>query len=574
MPIAKWLHALDRLEEIRGRFGPTEARRAERLLEAAGRLRVRESGSLIRLHEALLFLRAFPPSAKVVRQTATLLGSFHERVEALRRRGVDLSPLDPLEVSGIAGTVIEDTLNYDLSRWLVTRFPGRVDVAWEGYDKHLRLAETLPRFLPLLDDDAYVEADVPYFTWLRSAMRRPGRDLAWLLARFEALPLSKRERAELFDSLELTIRWDMGSARASRTRNWRTPGRIFYHPGPFIRRNEVDLVREMTTPLRVERLSRRVGAATLDLMREVMTVRRRELWGTTHGDPAHVLRADVGRGLAIYLWGLPSERRLPLRAYVAGFSLKNGVPINYIEAIGLGEWLEVGFNTFYTFRDGESAWNYAQALRLLHQVLGVTCVAVYPYQIGQDNEEAIESGAFWFYRKLGFRPGRPDLLRVAEREERKIAAMPGYRTPARTLRRLADGHMFLELPGSKRGVWDRFRVRHVGFAVQRRMAARWGGDARKMRAGSVAVVSRALGVRADEWKGHARKAVEDLAPVLALVPVLGRWTRDEKDGLVRIIQAKAAPTEFEFVRRMQKHRKLRDAIVRLGSRPLAFPIPS
>jgi hypothetical protein len=573
-PMTAGQRLLEQLEEIRGRFGAAHARQAEQLLEAAGRLRLREPGSLIQLHEALLFLRAFPPSKKVVRQTEELLTSFHERIEALRRRGIDLAPLDPMEVSGIAGTVIEDCLNYDVSRWLIGRFPGRVEVVWEGYEKPTRLAETLPRFLPLLDDDAYVEADVPYLAWLRSASRRPDRDLAWLLARFEALPLSERERAELFDSLELTIRWDMGSARASRTRNWRTPRRIFYHPGPFLRRSEVDLVREMTTPLRVERLSRRAGEAVLDLMREVMTVRRRELWGTTHGDAAHVLRADVGRGLELFLWGLPPERRLPLRAYVAGFSLKNGVPINYIEAIGLGEWLEVGFNTFYTFRDGESAWNYAQALRLLHQVLGVTCVAVYPYQIGQDNEEAIESGAFWFYRKLGFRPGRPDLLRIAGREEQKIAVTPGYRTPARTLRRLAEGHMFLELPGSDRCVWDRFRVRHIGFAVQRRMAARWGGDAERMRADSVAAVSRALGVRAESWTGRTRKAVEDLAPVLALIPDLGRWTVEEKEALAQVIRSKAAPTEFEYVRRMRKHRKLRDAIVRVGSKPPAFPISS
>ena len=133
---------------------------------------------------------------------------------------------------------------------------------------------------------------------------------------------------------------------------------VFYHHQPFIRRSEVDLVREMTDAARGERLSRHAGGRVLDLMREIMTVRRRELWGTTYGDPAHVLRADVGRGLQIFLWGLPPERRLPIRAYVAGFSLKNGVPVNYIEAIGLCEWLEVGFNTFYTFRDGESAWNY------------------------------------------------------------------------------------------------------------------------------------------------------------------------------------------------------------------------
>jgi hypothetical protein len=77
----------------------------------------------------------------------------------------------------------------------------------------------------------------------------------------------------------------------------------------------------------------------------------------------------------------------------------------------------------------------------------MTCVSVYP-----------------FYRKLGFRPGRPDLLRIVLREERKIATMPGYRTPVRTLRKLATGHLFLELPGTTQEIWDRFR-REAGLPV-------------------------------------------------------------------------------------------------------------
>jgi len=83
-------------------------------------------------------------------------------------------------------------------------------------------------------------------------------------------------------------------------------------------------------------------------------------------------------------------------------------------------------------------------------------------------------------------------------------------------------------------------------------------------------VSRALGVGRDAWVGRARKAIEDLAPVLALVPDLGRWTAEEKETLAQIVRSKAAPTEFEYVRRMRKHRKLRDAIVRLGSQSPTF----
>src|SRR5207247_9730290 len=108
------------------------------------------------------------------------------------------------------------------------------------------------------------------------------------------------------------------------------------------------------------------------------------------------VRADAGRGVGIFLGGLSHERRLALRAYHAGFTLKNGVPINYIEGLTICERVEIGFNTFYTFREGESAWVYAKVLKLLNQIVGVTCISIDPYQLGFNNDEAIESGACWF----------------------------------------------------------------------------------------------------------------------------------------------------------------------------------
>jgi hypothetical protein len=303
----------------------------------------------------------------------------------------------------------------------------------------------------------------------------------------------------------------------------------------------------------------------MDLIREVMLVRYRELYGTTLGDPASVVRADVGRGVTIHLWNLPPDRRLPLRAYVAGLTLKNGVPINYIEAIGICEWMEVGFNTFYTFRGGEAGWIYAQILRCLCHLMGTTCVSVYPYQLGHDNEEAIESGAFWFYRKLGFRPGRADLQELAEREEARIAADPKYRTPARTLRRLASGHVFYELPGSQVGAWDRFSTRNIGLRVTRRMAREFQGDSGRLRKQSAHAVAQILGVDTSSWRSFEPASFENFAVVLALVPGLRDWKREEKEELVRIIRGKSKPDEMLYLHLTQRHDRLRDALLKLGS---------
>jgi len=386
------------------------------------------------------------------------------------------------------------------------------------------------------------------------------------MQRLETLPRTILEKTAWYDALQVDMGWELGDSPASRTRARLNPPAFYYHKAPLIQRKQVSLEQELAAPpLPLRKLSRREGEQVLDFVRAALTVRYRELYGTTRGDASHVIEADVGRGVHIFLWGLPPDRRLPLRAYFAGMTVKNGVPINYIEGISLFEWMEVGFNTFYAFRDGETAWIYAKVLHLLHQLAGVTCFSVYPYQLGDDNEEAIKSGAFWFYRKLGFRPGKPELLAITQREEARIAATPGYRTPARTLRKLAAEHVFCEFGDNSRGLWDTFSIRNVGFAVERQMAKKFRGDPERMRQQTSAWLARTLRVDLDDWNALERSAFANFALVLALVPELESWIDADKDELARIIRAKAGTTESDYLRRMQRHQRLKEIFLRFGS---------
>lgn len=557
---------ISQLEECRQRFGPGEARRAVKLLDSLGTTRVSDLDALMRFHEALLFLRAFPHSPAVLRKAERLLNTFWKRVAALRQQEDDLGGWDTFESAGVAGTAMEDTLSFDVARWLVRQLPVKIEIAWHNFEPGREAVAILPRILPLLEDDAYVEADTPWRKWLETAQGKKRAGAEWVIAQFEALRISDFEKAQLYDALRIPLRWDLGNSRVSRTRNWDRPPKVFYHAEPLITRSEVSLAKELARkPPSLVKLSRQRGERVMDKVREVMLVRYRELYGTTLGDKASVVRADVGRGLSIYLWSLPPQRRLPLRAYVAGLSVKNGVPINYIEAIGLCEWMEVGFNTFYTFRGGETAWVYAQVLRCLCHLMGTTCVSVYPYQLGHDNEEAIESGAFWFYRKLGFRPGRPELARLVESEEQKIAANPKYRTSPRTLRRLAASHVFYELPGSEAGAWDRFSTRNVGLQVNARMARAFGGEAARMRTASARQLTKILGVNAASWTPLEITGLNNFAVALGMVRDVPSWSRDEKDALVQIIRAKGARDEMKYMHLTQRHEKLRKALLRIGS---------
>jgi hypothetical protein len=567
MPASSTGRLLTELENCRYRFGHGDAARAGQVLAKAGATHFDDVPSLIRFHEVLLALRAFPPSAAVVRRSEQLLSTFWKRVERLQKAGADRDEFDPLEVSGIAGTTMQDALGFDLARWLVKRMPGKVEIAWDDNDDERAMGALWPRLMPLLEEDTLAEANIPWRKWLETAQGSKSMSPSWLIERFGAIPLSDVEKARLYDSLRMPIRWRLKKSRISRTRNWRPVRQVFYHQEPLITRKDVSLEQELARrPPELTRLSLAQGQSIMDLIREVMLVRYRELYGTTLGDPHSVVRADVGRGVSIYLWNLPAARRLPLRAYTAGLTLKNGVPINYIEAIGLFEWIEVGFNAFYTFRGGEVAWIFAQVLRCLCHLMGTTCVSMYPYQLGHNNEEAIASGAFWFYRKLGFRPGRADLLRLVEREEDRIARDPKHKTPARILRRIAEGHAFYELPGSAVGVWDGFSTRNLGLRSSRRMAAEFSGSLERFRGESATSLAKTLRTRIPGNDDPAQASFQNFALLSSLLPDLPCWSTSEKRSLLEVIRAKAGPDEMRYLHLLQGHGRLRKALLKLGSR--------
>ncbi|HYL34482.1 MAG TPA: hypothetical protein VEV17_01070 [Bryobacteraceae bacterium] len=455
---------LDRLEAAKRQFGAGREADVVRLLEALGRRRFADAASLIRFHEALLFFRAYAANREILRGADELLGSFSGRIRRFARNGGDVAPFEEPDVSGIAGTALSAIFSYDIARWLAARRPAQTEIDWDSVEPAL-LGPLLARLHPMFAEDALVEANIPYRDWFRAAKAGRGTDLAWLISKLEKMPFA----AELFEHARLAIQWEPGDSPMTRS-HLRLPGlrRFFYHDRPLLRRSDISLAAELEAPpIGLQPLSRARGQQMLDLARETSAMRYRELHGFTYGDPAQVVRASFGRGVEVFVSGVPAEHRLPLRAYHAGMFFKNAVPMGYIECLTLFEHIEVGFNLYYTFREGETAWLYARLLRLFRQLLGVSCFAVDPYQLGHHNQEAIDSGAFWFYRKLGFRPASARVAKILEAEEAKLRSNPAYRTPARTLERLAAGWMIYEMPGTKPGDWDNFEVRRAAMAVRR-----------------------------------------------------------------------------------------------------------
>jgi|SRR5579883_2122653 len=427
---------LDQLHSLKGQFGPKPAREAAAVLARIVQTRFRTPEDLIRLHELVLYLRAYPQSPRVVKLADEILFSF-----AARLRGLDRDAFEDPEISGIAGTGLSTAFSYDVARRLAARYP--IEIDWENYEHPDRLGIVLGKLIPLAQEYAAVEPHVDWRYWFDRARG----NLKWLLERVDR---------STYDMLEIPLRWELGESAASRSKT-RIPCRqIFYHNGPFLKRSEVSFEGTFSEPkIILKRVAR--PQKLLNVILDTSAVRYRELWGFTYPDAKHVYHAHFGRGVDFYFFGVPREWRLPLRAYHGGMFFKNGVPIGYFEGLSLFERMEAGFNLYYTFREGETAWLYANILKTFREFLGVTCYSIDPYQLGHENEEAIESGAFWFYRKLGFRSASRELRPLIEREEARIAANREYRTPPAVLRKLASAPMIYG--GGEE--WDRFDLRKL-----------------------------------------------------------------------------------------------------------------
>jgi hypothetical protein len=123
------------------------------------------------------------------------------------------------------------------------------------------------------------------------------------------------------------------------------------------------------------------------------------------------------------------------------------LPIGYGGVTPLFRQANTGINIFDPFRGAEAAYLWTQMLRAFHTLYGSRRFVINAYQFGAGNAEAIQSGAFWFYYRLGFRPAQMRVRTLAAREAARMASDRRYRSDVRTLKALATGDLYLDLPG-------------------------------------------------------------------------------------------------------------------------------
>src|SRR5207247_1381548 len=199
--------------------------------------------------------------------------------------------------------------------------------------------------------------------------------------------------------------------------------------------------------------------------------------------------------------------------------------------------------------------------RAYRRIFGMRTVVVDSYQLGHESAEALRSGSFYFYHRLGFRPRDPVVLGVLAAEQSKITADPSYRSPIPVLTRLAGAEVYLTLPGGHPQPEQRLRATDVSGLVARLIARDLVGDRRVAVGESQARARRALGVSGwTAWPAAERCAFARLSLVAALITDLERWPSAERRRLVRVFRAKGCGSERAYANLLDSHRRFRRSL--------------
>jgi hypothetical protein len=544
-------HALQKLESLRTEFGPGRSAWKLAFLTVLERTRLPSARAVFALHEQLSFMRAHPDDEPLLKQIEKMLHAFATRPDLRQHRAA-------LADSGIAGTDIHYAFYWPTAHWLATRWPDQLHIDWKSIADPAPLAAALPRLASPLQAE-----------WLRNESPSPRTALArmnaaegytgsgaFLVQRIAALPGNDHTREALADGLEIPYHvapvtsTPIGTAAdtPSRTLGWHAASPVSFISQP-LQHVHPDLRAEMRKAPKGVRLASAMEARQLlDLARGALVTRSRDIDGIAYGDERDIWVVDDRDGLQWAVIGVLPERRAPLRATYGFLTLRNGVPTGYGQLDSLFKSVALSFNSYPTFRGAETARVFARLLAACCAFLGTTAFTLAPYQIGHRNADAVASGAWWFYYKLGFRPRNPALLALAEKELARMHRKKGYRSPPATLRQLATDTLVLDTATTRAPDWS--RLASLGEVLSSTPLTR---DASRQ-------LLRTLGLRTAPGKNaDQRHAWQAWAPLVQLLGV-ENWSATERKALVEVILAKGGRSERDYLQRFDAHPKLARAL--------------
>ena len=544
---------IDRLCAIRRSFGRVSAMQKQGLLDLIAGSTIKAAADVKRLHDCLCFIRAFPDSQDLHARASTLLADFDAVVGELGKRQRAI-----LDDSGIAGTDLYYAFSYEVASWMAYQFPGMASVDWDELEDTDRLDELMDQLVESSEADYFDSGWVDAREWLRIATaNHTATRFDWLMTQMSERKRHARYLTSLYNSAEIPLKCDLLDKAISKSANTLVVDDLYFRRDAM--RGRVAFPkREIGRRLNsVKRLSAADGRKVINVAMSSLAARHRETIHFNYANPGDVYLANVGRGISIAVTGLAAEHRYPLECTLGFLILSNGVPIGYGGTSVLFKQANTGINIFDEYRGSEAAWLWVQVMRVFHTLCRCDRFIVNPYQFGGDNVEALQSGAFWFYYRLGYRPVDVAVRKLARQEFDKIQKRKGYRSPITVLRRLAKCDMHLVLSGARQSeLFDESWIESCSLLATREIAKTGELSRKKALRAIAARLMQDLGLRSiKSWTRQEQETFVHFCPLIAAAEP-GHWTAREKKALIKLMRAKGGQSEINYARGLREHKRL------------------
>lgn len=436
-----------------------------------------------------------------------------------------------------------------IAGWLTNKFPGAVSLhsSTAGNEEIISVFQML---LPAIEFYATTQENLDLSGRIKqlSGFASKNKQLSWMLDVFSNSDLPETVKDELYSQLKVFVKWKQAAVDEIKIN---LPVSIA-RPGKEIKFNRSRHTHHVTRKkihLPVE-LKAEEKLSLLDVMKLSLAMNYRETDPVSFGEARDIEFFDMGGGISIALVGLPVGKRLSLESYIGYMAFKNNLPIAYGGGWIWGQRCRIGISIYPEYRKGESARLFSEILRLYYQHFNARHFIIRPNQFGKDNRDGLKSGAFWFYYKLGFRPGLSGLKKLAGEEWKKIRAGKNYRSSLETLKLFTAGT--LEWFPGKTG-FEFADAETISRKLTDMINKKYGSSRRDALSSITSQVKQKL--RPLQWPKETklnRVNFENWCLLINMFPGFRSWKQKEKKQLIELIRVKQEGVERDYITGLQK----------------------
>jgi len=420
---------IDELYSIRNKFGKAEIERKIYLLQNINSEFIKGKNALQLFYDTILFLIAYPENKMLYSLANQSLQKLEQSVSSAEKLQYSLYN------SGVTKSSVCAAYSFEIVKWLRQKHPLDIRlVSFEAADEQIRSILTV--VMQKVETEKMQETKAAWKAWIENSLKEGEDLLDGFINIFENSTLRPEVKDELWNTIGINTEIDFSS-------HCSLSGKLVQ---PYFHRS---IIRKLSNQVEFKpkkvKLTTAEAEQIIDSSRMILIRQLREIDPISFTYPDGVVYYHLQRGYSFALVNMIPQRQVPNDCYLGYTVFKNGLPVAYAGSWIMFDSSRIGLNVYPYYRGGESQYIFQLVLQVHAKVFGLKRFTVDAYQIGKENYDGIQSGAFWVYYKAGFRPIEKIQKELAAAEEIKIKTTTGYRSPITVLKKLADSRMELIL---------------------------------------------------------------------------------------------------------------------------------